>query len=75
MIFKDICFLIAPTLKPQKINDYRAIIRDNLTEIINEKVSVGFHFFNVQPLKIWESDETPKWWKMLAMRFVRYLYV
>ena len=64
VIFKDICFLIDPLLKPQKINDYRMIIRENLPEIINEKVSVGFHFFNVQPLEIWKDDETPKWWKM-----------
>ncbi len=64
VILKDICYLIDPSLKPQKINDYRVIIRENLPEIINEKVSVGFHFFNVQPFKIWKKEETPEWWKM-----------
>lgn len=64
VIFKDICFLINPSLKPEKINDYRVIIRKNLNKIIDEKVNVGFHFFNVQPFKLWEDDETPKWWKM-----------
>ncbi|XMO86402.1 hypothetical protein AAFN75_16570 [Algibacter sp. AS12] len=64
VIFKDICFLINPTLKPQKVNDYRKIIRENWSEIIGEKVSVGFHFFNLQPFKPWENNETPKWWKM-----------
>ncbi|OCK41829.1 hypothetical protein BA195_13640 [Tenacibaculum soleae] len=64
VIFKDICFLINPSSKPEKIDQYRIIIRENLNQIIDEKVSVGFHFFNVQPFKAWENNITPKWWKM-----------
>ena len=64
VILKDICYQINESSSPQKINDYREIIREDLGEIINEKVNVGLYFFNIQPFEIWKENKTPKWWKM-----------
>ena len=64
VILKEICSELDENSKRTNIRDYQKIIKQNLPDLIQEKVNIGFSFFGIQPFKDWEEDRTPNWWKM-----------
>jgi len=64
VILKEICFELDDTHKPRKINEYQKIIKQELPNLINEKINIGFSFTEVKPWDSWNKDKTPSWWTM-----------
>jgi hypothetical protein len=63
VLLKEICYLLDKKSNPEKINKYQEIIINELPDLINETVNIGFTFSNLQPWKSWNENLTPDWWK------------
>jgi hypothetical protein len=65
-IMKKLCPLIVVGSNPQKINEYRDIIKDDLPNFIIEEVQIPRFGMTSKPWINWndnQQDNSPLWWK------------
>jgi hypothetical protein len=65
VVVKGICRLLINKNRAQSINGYRAIITQNLPELIQEKVFIPRYNLTLHPWSNWISAENPNpsWWR------------
>lgn len=63
VILKQICNLIDEGKPANNINDYREVIKPNLTEFINEKIYINRYGLEFIPWENWNNNLNPNWWK------------
>ena len=62
VIMKGICSLLDEN-NADNINDYRNVIKDKLSDLIDEEVFVARFGMRSQPWLNWKGDENPIWWR------------
>jgi len=63
VVMKLLCGLADNTKPVNNINDYKAIIKSELPELINEEISINRFGLTYKPWINWEGDQNPDWWK------------
>ncbi len=62
VIMKGICSLLNEN-NADNINDYRNVIKEKLSDLIEEEVFIARFGMRSQPWQNWLGDENPIWWR------------
>ena len=61
-IFKQLCKLILPTSKPEKITQYYPIILGKYPKFKEIEIELPSYGISFRPWEEWTDNERPKWW-------------
>ena len=56
VVLKELCALLRPNEKRKDINDYKKIIKNNMSELINESIYIKRYGISVKPWDNWNGD-------------------
>jgi hypothetical protein len=62
VIMKQLCQLIDKDSSPERIGDYRRIVRQKCQEFIDEEIAIGRYGMKYKPWINWRDDINPNWW-------------
>jgi hypothetical protein len=62
VIMKGICSLLDED-NADNINDYRKVVKEKLSDLIDEEVFIARFGMTSQPWQNWLGDENPIWWR------------
>jgi hypothetical protein len=63
VVAKLLCARIAPTEKPERINEYRPLITGKFLNFTQLRIEMPSHALDFQPWLSWGSGTNPRWWK------------
>jgi hypothetical protein len=63
VVAKLLCARVAPTQKPERINDYRSLITTEFPHFTQLRIEMPAHAIDFQPWSLWDSGANPPWWK------------
>jgi hypothetical protein len=61
-VMKQICKLHEPDRKFKSINEYRALIKQNVPDLIDEEIIIDRYGIKVKPWLSWLDAKNPAWW-------------
>jgi len=63
VVMKQLCKLLDPDKEYENINDYKAVIKNNLPLLIDEEITIDRFGFSFKPWNSWTGEQNPCWWK------------
>ena len=63
VIMKQFCSLIDPAKTTNNINEYKNVIKPNLTDFINEEICIDRFGLSFKPWENWNGEHNPEWWR------------
>jgi hypothetical protein len=63
VIMKQLCDIVAPGGVFENINHYKATITAQISDLINEEVSIPRYGMTHKPWENWNGATNPDWWK------------
>jgi hypothetical protein len=63
VILKQICLLIDSSQTAKDIDRYRDLIKNKLSNLINEEISIDRFGISCKPWENWSGDQNPDWWR------------
>jgi len=63
VIMKQLCALVDDTSKTENFDEYRLVIKDKLSTLIYEEVTINRYGMTFTPWDNWIGDKNPDWWK------------
>ena len=63
VVAKLLCAGIAPTRKPQRINEYYSLITGKFPNFTQLRIEMPSHELDFLPWSSWASGSKPKWWE------------
>lgn len=63
VIMKQLCLLLDTNSSVSNINDYKSVITTNISDFVNEEISIDRYGLVYKPWINWLAQKNPDWWR------------